>query len=1359
MKHFFKQISVILLLNLSVGWSISQNPIWTLPNNYLSDGVGLQSLPTTGNPTIDYNGQQSNYAHNAGYNPVTGELMFFIVDGILYDNLGYRINILGDGITTHAFGISDINIVPNPGNCKQYYIFCSFKEFISSSDPNSKFKPAHAYYAILDLDKTREVYNTSRKGELLGAENFEVLNHILDDVPSAYHLLGPVTKYGGIHTAVTPKRTNGDHLVLFQLSNDFVYTFNLSSSGLQFLNVFDPINAITPTQHDGKTLRRSELEIIPYGSGYRVAGGFAGSIDSYDGLFVYDIDYSGDYINNTRKIYALDQGTGSVYMKGIEFSPDGELIYFTHNTNTFYTKAISCINVSSWNLVTLSNIPNAQAIDFQYSQLELAQDGKIYAATSNRLATINNPNNGASSTWTNNALGLSNYNTSSMYYSPGAWVNLYSLPSQIDKQDCVTGCFDACSTSDQETACCVFYSGVSTNYVNGYTVSNTTTWSPGGTQNNPFGATNGVVYFSGNLVIPAGKVLNLNGMTLHFTPDAKVIVQRGTTSSSVGGKLILNGSTLTVDDNCGKCLMWPGVEVHGYNNVAQGFPNTSPTSHNSPQGAVYVLSDSRIEHALRGITAGLVFGTNGTVNPQYAGGMIGTSQSTFFNNQIDVEFATYTLSNKSYFHRTTFKTVGLLNDEARLPNYHLGVFGVNNINVRGCTFINETPTLFPSSQQGIGIASMNSRFFVDEFCTVSPCSNPIRSTFENLSTGVVAGNFLSTLTYTIDRSDFINNHTGIYTSAVNNQIIQRNTFEVYKSVAPNYTFATIGVHLLNCTGYRVQENDFEEYNDLSASGQGNTIGILVDNSGTSDNQIYKNSFRNLRVGGQSQRINSELYNPGTAYPNDIGLRWKCNTFSQDMYEADLSVTSGRIAYQQGYCLPVGYPNAEVMPAGNKFSHSANNPTNDFWMEQGVLPLNYAHHADLSTTPIDYTTSLLTPQHCSPSGDVFFNETTSCPSRIRAGGIIVILADINLAAGMLQDNITYKEGLIDGGDTEYLLSQIANTSLSNETKMNLLLDASPYLTDDVLIAYLNSTPPDNNVDKVISANSPVTDNVWAVVDGMDLPSGIKDQLEDLQTGGMPAISVLLNERNYEKNERNLLINELISTYLLDTTLVGNLDSVEVIINQERDGIELNKRMTELYLAKGDYVNAQNMLNAYVTEYGYDNYCKLLTYVLDYHTTNDLINLVVSDTNEREAMESIADDESDLESCTQAQSLLETAFNRLYPRLVESLNKGKGMMMPQDDEEYETQAMEKYDAVRIFPNPAQGEFFVVIDMASENLNNVDVALYTLTGQKVKHVTSNDKLQLIPVDVNNLSEGMYLVIVTVDGAELSRKKVSVK
>jgi hypothetical protein len=1333
-------IGIVMLLCMHTTYA--QSPIWTLPNQYLED-ANDHDLPTPSG-TYVYAGEQAQYAHNAAYNPVTGKLLFFVVDNKVYDKDGYLINeLIGivNGSYKQARGISEISIVPDPGNCRRYYIFSSNKH-----DESSLMLP-ETYYSILDLDKQRVDFNTDRKGELINAENTAVLHNVLSLVPTQFHF-NLTARHGSVHMAVSPKNSDGNNLVLIQMGNDYIYTFILTSSGLQYLNVFDPRSAShNPSSHHDRAFRRSELEIIPFGAGYRVAGCLSGDAggsatlgNGGDALFTYDIGANGVYQPSTRKIYYFSEGPGNVRLKGIEFSPNGELIYFTHTTNSFYTKAISCINVSSWNTIVLNNISVAQASVFQYSQLEMAQKGKIYAATSNRLASINNPNNGSLSTWTNNALGLSNYTITTRFNDNAS--NLYLLPDQIDKQDCVVDCFESCSSNAVETACCSYYRNIDESSVSGYTVTSTSTWSQGA-GNNPFGSVDGKVYFSGDLIIPAGKILTLDGMELYFAPNAKVIVQRlASSTSGTGGKLVLNGSTLSVDGRCGSCMMWQGVIVEGYTHSNQGFYHHSATSHHGVQGLIYLHNNSRIEHAMIGVYLGKKVMVPNVGN--YSGGAVISENSSFFNNRRDVQFSSYSRQNRSRFTNTTFITDGALNNPAFFPTSHVFLQSVNNVNFFRCHFENTNEGLSLETQLGKGIESYESRFFVDGTTLV-----PTR--FVNLHVGIQAIALTSSLTFQVDRSEFINNYKGIYVTGVANQTIQRNRFEVRKDFIPTISLSsTIGLHMINSTGYKVMENHFEEH--AEGPSQGSTIGILVDNSGEATNEIYKNTFANLRVGGQSQNINASATLP-LPNANNNGLFWRCNNFISSIYEADLAVTSGQIAFQQGFCYPLSVSGAETYPAGNKFSHSANNSMNDIWMNPGVLPINYAHHSDLSTTPLDYS-QLAVIQECASS----YNETTSCRSKIKSINGLG-RTPLYTSLGRLKESLEEKESKIDGGNTATLIAQLSNSSLSIGEKKDKVVAASPYLTDAVLKYYLELNPPAGHVNQVVGLNSPVSAEIWSIVEDMNLSKGIKRQLENLQSG-KSLLEELRNEYNYEKSEANLIVDELISSYLLDTTLVGAMDSVKFLYETEKTGITRVKNLTSWYLTQGDYTNAQAMLGTYIANYGEDNYTKIVKYTIEAETTSCATTYVAEEVSKKEMMEDIAHQTNDKKNCYRAQALLELALAQEFDYEVEPLIEMMGSRSMQTSMQTELLTTdEENEMIKLFPNPAKDEFFVVLDESSENLASVEITMYSFTGQQVKQIQSTDRLQTIAVPVNDLSQGMYLVVVTLNGEVVSQQKMAVK
>lgn len=68
----------------------TQNNVWSLPPNYYNNAT-TQSLPIGGISSFDYQGEQALYAHNA-MQDANGNLLFFVLDGKIYDKDGYFID-------------------------------------------------------------------------------------------------------------------------------------------------------------------------------------------------------------------------------------------------------------------------------------------------------------------------------------------------------------------------------------------------------------------------------------------------------------------------------------------------------------------------------------------------------------------------------------------------------------------------------------------------------------------------------------------------------------------------------------------------------------------------------------------------------------------------------------------------------------------------------------------------------------------------------------------------------------------------------------------------------------------------------------------------------------------------------------------------------------------------------------------------------------------------------------------------------------------------------------------------------------------------------------------------------------------
>lgn len=1302
----------------------AQNNVWSLAPNYYTTGTPI-GLPQGLNPGFDYSGQNASNVHNA-MQDANGNLLFFMVDDQIFDKDGYLIDYVYSN-NVAVKGTAEIAFVPDPANCQKYYIIAAGR--VNYAVGVSDKLP---YLAILDLSQPNTYYPT-RFGALEYTST-GTASSIASITPNFTGWNQSDAKQGGCFVAASKVRSDNSRLVFISNGNG-IFRYKIDNNGFNYDNYFLPWG---PSQFN-QIQMRGEMELVELSNGnYRIAAPFVYEyfLDSKIAVFTAELNSSGNLIAGTNNLLFFTYTNNDVFrpfIHGLEFSPNGNILYITHDNSSLHPNTFEYYDFNNSGAgVQPLNVPNA--LDFKSSQVELGKDGKLYLATNNRLATLSNPNNPNVSNWNNNAQTVNysfNYEGVS---TPDYNLKTYILPDQIDGMDYVSHFF-------ANTQCCLINS-----YFNAevFTASTNATWAPGaGT--NPFSSVSGTVLIEKELIIPAGKTITIQNMIFQFAPGAKVTIERGTgTGALSGGKLILNNTTFTVDNRCDINAMWLGVQVHGYNNQAQG------TYANSQQGWLIMNNGSVIEHAMKGAVAvkinnSLTYPYNFTgYDFSYTGGIIRATNSTFKNNRQDVEFRKYlpSLNNLSYFTNCEFITDGLLNNPALYPTYHVQLNEVVGISFNGNTFQNLTPQLYAYWKQGMGIYSADAQLFVNARCTspTYPCTSFDPNIFQDLYFGIraLAGN--STRTLKVDKNNFINNYFGIYLGAVDFATVTKNTFEVYRSSAPNITFQTYGLYMNACTGYTVQENSFTEFNDPLVSASGNTYGIIVNNSGLSDNEIYKNNFNNIKIGGQSQNINSVAYNPSAAYPNNVGLRWKCNAFTNDIYQADLSITSGRIAYQQGFVInPVIDPiNALKSPAGNRFSHSTFDLQNDIAANNFVLPFTYTHHADLVTTPIYYNPLVVSPQMSfNATYPVYYDNTKSCPSKIKSSVILSAVA-LKFQSDSLKQVIALKENLIDGGNTNYLLNAIATQS-SGDVK-NALMAASPYLSEEVLIAYLNTNPPVGNVHQVIVANSPVSEDVKNAVASLNLPKGIKTQINNVQSG-TSAMKYLYNEIYFASTERNSIIDERIRLFLNDTIVLNPLDSVAQILKNENRELR-KKQLCDTYISKGDTLLSAQTRDSISTHYGYDNYVKLADLQIEMRNMSSSCYIINTDQIIRQEIELVAYDQTDRINAIKGEALLAFALDSMFLAVVEPLYEvGSGLRMAQDDDS-QAEILDKESSLSIYPNPSNGTEVNIVYSGTESLENVAIEIYNLSGILVANYQMKQKSNVVTVLTNILNSGVYFV-----------------
>ena len=859
-----------------------------------------------------------------------------------------------------------------------------------------------------------------------------------------------------------------------------------------------------------------------------------------------------------------------------------------------------------------------------------------------------------------------------------------------------------------------------------------------------------VRYINSDLIVKSGNTLTIREK-IGFIKQAKIIIEPG-------AKLILDGGTLT--NACG--TMWQGIEVWGNRDLSQ-YPQSN-------QGVVELKNGATIENARCAITT-CQKDAVGNILWAYTGGIIHAKDANFINNRKAIEFLSYhnilpngrEIDNSSYFNNCTFETNAQLSDPGTLPETFVSLNDVKGVKFLGCTFQNTAPTgVYSTIHRGNGITSVDANYEVKPSCLnpyIYPCSEYQPNTFQNLYYGIYASNTNPAITLTINGNNFDNNHRSIFLKGINNATITKNNFDIGATIGNindqtnereeceacdvfnrSYSY---GVYLKECSGYKVEENNFSTSHDGHA-------GIIVNNSGTKANEIYNNTFDKLAIGTQAQGVNaaggviiSKSSNPEHIGINvGQGLQFLCNQYF-NISSADIAVTSGRIAQKQGYC----HDNNPALPAGNKFSHNCIS-TSDIHVNSDASKFNYNHHSEPDDyVPQCYSSDKVTLHNC----DIEYYSQISCPSHLNSGLTPVVLKQI-----INTNNLEIEEliSLIDNGETETLLAQIHQDEEPERIK-NALESASPYLSDRVLLAAIKEKPtplPPDILKEIIISNSPVTDTVMSALNTLKLPDDIQQQIQEVRTG-TSARAELEQQISYMESQKDIAENELMRQYLNDTTING-IDSIIAYLETQRDLIN-KKQLVQAYLVANQCEKAKILLEQLPQENDEDKNF--------YNFYNLLSDLCVSEKTyfeltsaQEQTVREIAKSETSVS--VNAQAILSMVYNEKFPEIIEELKFIVDLRnAPQQGETLGDNITKQIQFVKIYPNPAENTITIELSAELDN-KNISVEIYNYLGQKVIFYNFAGDL-LNTLDVSDLSNGIYIFKILVGNKIIAREKVVIE
>jgi hypothetical protein len=1340
-------------------------------------GIVESPLPIPDDPAaiasgLAYNGATPKFSQYLQLDDLN-MVLFFVVDGNVYDRKGYLIATVSDeapstsGIQPFPYldgklkpGRGEVVASPVPGRCATWYLI--------HTGPTPGYGNAILGFSVLDFNLTNPHFPGSedRHGRMLDLsdlfdQGFETsgTSMYLDEFGEIPEDPEPLNGTGPVIMEMVHNPTTGRSFLLVS-TGYYLAKYALGTNGIAFLGTdaifHDPLFA--PFRQGVK----GEIATYNVGSTIRVAL-------SFNDLFVDNpppplealvaitphmrfatLDATDPALAQLGAATTIPDGAiefpitqqdgqGQVVevpgIGGVEFSEDGDNVYwlksFGNEPGTTPTTLMMAKNWYATMPTLLLDLVPVQMVD---SKLErhTAPDGigmAIYASGTLAdgtfvLGTLTGTNDAETAVWTTNA-----FETTSISLCEDQALNAIGTPPPYDRYHLLSKQM----AEDRSIPllvlehCCEVKHRI-TGYTNYKVDPGSEVWT---TTDNPF-CNSSEVRINGELRILSGANVIANHMTFSFAPGATMVIERGAKFTSYG---------CTFTNGCEE--RWAGIRVEG--NTDNHVQTQTGTPVEQRQGWL-TLDLSTIENADVGVWCAKEVAP-GIITDEHFGGVVRATNTTFRNCTYGVRVESYDrmngdieLDNLSHFSNCEFITTGSFpNGLYDQPKVHATLSNVRGITLANCRFLNTEPSLFLDERRGRGIEAFNAGF------KVQGNNDPNNGCFENLSMGVVA--LCGPLrTYQVDRMHFAGNMWGIFDLTSVAARITRNTFHVPDW--DNFVRPPIGLVLLQSTSYLVEENIFHGFN------RNNNFGIYFLGPQQAENRVYNNIFSNLMAGTMVAGRHK-----GNDPPFERqGLQILCG----DYFENTVDYGLGSYTYireDQGDVDPVTPSLSQL--AGNRWLDPADLSSSfDIWIHpeqyegSGEDPspfFDYKRHDVAVCDPLN-TSPFFSDQPQAWALDFIKEEACAGGNLTPPPGPGTVSSRFSAVAAELKSAVSYFTGTVnDGGANLDIIEAIAedHPPLASHVLRDYLLARTP-LHDEVMIAMLHRSIPMDawHVTQVLLSNCKLSSKVWGIAKNVGYLSPYQLNLIETARDDSQVMQLLKQEVAQKSSEKAKLQTHVLYDLLTDSTTTNRYGTLLGLLGPNADlgdqfflaDLNLMVGETELLEQWLDSMEQKSAEKVYVLrELLQIREAELAAWP---NVSATYANALLSNFQESQPGSSLA----------AAIGYHQEFFDELPPIQIPDLTKSR-TVQPRSTW---TAPVDVSD-LQVFPNPTTGISYLVLSEATEV--DLNVLVRDALGRTVQQYPMRTGARMLELDLAGLADGVYACEVLDGPAQVGSLLVTVK